>query len=106
MAAHDTVVVAALRSALSALDNAEAVQAPSRPAPTTDYPHIAGSVAGLGASEVERRHLTPARVAELLTGEIADRLAAASEYEQWGRPDRAERLWAEADVLSRYLPQE
>jgi hypothetical protein len=56
MKARDTVAVKALRSALSAIDNAEAAD----PADADDVQLgvIAGGVAGLGAGEVARRQLS------------------------------------------------
>jgi len=50
--AHDTVVVSAVRSALAALDNAQAVLA--APATGPSSPHFAGAAA---AREYERRGL-------------------------------------------------
>jgi uncharacterized protein len=84
--ARDRVAVAALRSALAAIANAEAVP-----------------VDGLGAVEVERRHLTEADLRSIVVAEVRDRLAAATGYEERGRADVAERLRAEAEVLRRHL---
>ncbi len=131
MKARDRVAVAALRSALSAIENAEAVDTPvpadaNQPADATGPPAgtaepaaaepplteratvehagFAGSVAGLRAAEVERRPLTDADVERIVRAEATDRLAAADEYERGGRHDHAERLRGEAAVLRRYLP--
>jgi uncharacterized protein len=103
MRTRDAVAVAALRSALSALDNAEAVDSARAPAPGPGHADLAGTVAGLGAAEVERRSLTEARMEEIVRAEIAERHAAACDYEHAGRPDRAERLRAEAQVLGAFL---
>ena len=60
--ARDADTVSALRSAMSAIGNAEAVEpGPGRPAGTGSA-HFAGTVAGLGAGEAERRRLTEADV--------------------------------------------
>ncbi|MFI9584043.1 GatB/YqeY domain-containing protein [Streptomyces sp. NPDC052236] len=101
--ARERVAITALRSALAAIDNAEAVPA--------DYPidrlpgndHIAGAAAGVGAAEAERRHLTEADLRSIVENEIRERSLAAQEYEQLGRNDLAERLRAEAEVLRPYL---
>ena len=53
---QDRPAVSALRSALAALDNAEAVQPAAGLRPEASE-YIAGGVAGLGAAEVERRVL-------------------------------------------------
>ena len=108
------IAAAAIRSALAAIGNAEAV--PSRPTPgqtagtaaaldaTERTPvgseHIAGAAAGLGAAEAERRHLTEADIAVIVRAEISDRRSAADQYDRLGRTERAERLRREADVLT------
>ena len=98
MKARDGAAVAALRSALAAIDNAEAVEpAPGRSPGAAGHADLAGTVAGLGAAEVERRHLQEAEVEQIVQTEVADRRAAADAYE------RAGRLRAEADVLSSHL---
>ena len=98
--ARDQVARSALRSALSAIDNASAVPAGPAPAPGAGGPHFAGAVAGLGAGEAERRSLSEAEVEGIVRMEVADRRAAARDYDQAGRRDRADRLRREADVLA------
>jgi uncharacterized protein len=92
--ARDSDAVSALRSALSAIGNAEAVdpgdQGPGRP--DASSAHFAGAVAGLGAAEVRRRHLTEAGVAAVVRAEAAEREAAASQYELSGHAGQAEGL--------------
>jgi uncharacterized protein YqeY len=95
MRARDAVAVSALRTALAAIENAEAV----RPGPSP----VAGSVLGLGAGDVPRRDLTAGDVDRIVRAEKAELLAAAGEYERRGQAARAERLRAEAEVLARYL---
>ena len=101
--ARDRVATAALRSALAAIDNAEAVPADHRLDSVTGSEHVAGAAIGLGAAEAERRHLTEADLRSIVENEVQERSVAAEEYEQLGRNDVAERLRAEAEVLSRYL---
>lgn len=100
MRARDLVAASALRSALGAIGNAEAVAAPQTPASRASSVHIAGAVAGLGAGEAERRRLGDGEAREILDAEIAERLAAAADYERAGHGDRAGRLRREADVLT------
>ena len=101
MKARDPIATSALRSALAAIANAEAVP----PEPSTGPPrpagdaHVAGSVAGLGAAEAERRLLTPADVTAIVAAEAAGRRAAAAQYEASGNGDRAARLRHEAAVI-------
>ncbi|HEY6745351.1 MAG TPA: hypothetical protein VI357_06485 [Mycobacteriales bacterium] len=98
MRERDPVATAALRSVLGALGNATAV--PSPPSTATGDQHFAGSAVGLGAAEAARRVLTPEEEAAVVRAEIAERLAAAAEY---GSGPAADRLRAEAAVLSSYL---
>ena len=98
---RDTVRVSALRSALSAIDNAEtpdhvAVQAPSSGT-------IAGGVVGLGAAEVARRELSDGEIRALLRAEIDERLTAADDFTAGGHTERATTFRAEAAVLSDLL---
>lgn len=95
---RDQVTSAAVRSALAAIANAEAVRPDSRPSATTS-PHFAGAAAGLGAAEVPRLLLTEAEVIDVVSAEIAERQRAADQYAAAGHADRAARLRSEAEVL-------
>ena len=108
MKARDAPAVSALRSALAAIDNAQAIDNPEaieavETPPGADTPAFAGTVLGVGAAEAERRRLTTAQVQEILRAEVSDREAAAHAYEGAGQADRAERLRQEARVLDSYL---
>lgn len=107
MRARDAVAVSALRSALAALGNAEAVDVgpPAGPTLATNA-HVAGTTLGVGAAEVERRSLSEDEQRAVLQVEIDERLSAASQFDIAGRPDRAERLRAEATVLAGHLSTE
>ena len=100
---RDEVAVAALRSALAALANAEAVDAAQARLAVAEGPTIAGSLVGVGAAEVDRRELAPADVAAILRAEVAERIEAAADYRRRGHDDRAARLEEEAEVLRSYL---
>jgi uncharacterized protein YqeY len=89
------VAIAALRSALAAIENAEAVPLES--------PTVVGAI-GVGAAEAERRQLSEEDVRAIVDHERRDRLTAAQEYERLGRNEVATRLRAEAAVLETYLP--
>jgi hypothetical protein len=60
---------------------------------------------GVGAAEVERRVLTEAQVEHIVRAEMAEREAAARDYDRAGRPEHAERLRYEAGVLSAHLAE-
>jgi uncharacterized protein len=113
MKARDQQAVAALRSTLAAIDNAEAVDAEELDAEELDdgpalstgegHPPVAGSVLGVGAADVERRVLTPAETADVVRDEVTAREVAADVLERSGRADQAERLRAQAKLLTTYL---
>jgi uncharacterized protein YqeY len=94
---RDAIRVSALRSALSAIDNAETPDVEDLDVPAAGT--IAGSVAGLGAAEVPRRVLTGAAIRTLLRAEIDDRLLAAEQMDAGGHSERATAVRAEAAVL-------
>jgi uncharacterized protein len=108
MKARDAAAVAALRSALAAIDNAEAIE--GRPASASASMStggvIAGAAPGLGAGEAERLDLSERQIVDIVRAEVADRRSAAAGYERAGQPDRAARLTAEADTLAAHLADE
>jgi len=97
--ARDTIAVSALRSALGAIGNAEAVEPGAATPAGSGGPHVAGAVSGLGAAEVARRSLSPAQIEGIVRAEAAEREDAARGYEQAGHADRADRLRREARLL-------
>ena len=96
---RDIAAVSALRSALAAIGNAEALPAAATHGGGGDQ-YVAGSIAGLGAAEASRRVLTDAEITGIVSTEICERRAAAARYEQAGHADRADRLRREADALA------
>jgi uncharacterized protein YqeY len=97
--ARDTIAVSALRSALGAIGNAEAIE-PGAAAPAgSGSPHVAGAVAGLGAAEASRRRLSAAEVEQIVRAEAGERERAARDYERAGHADRADRRRREARLL-------
>ena len=96
---RDTVAVSALRSALAAIDNAGAIPAGPGPAPGEGSPHFAGSASGLGAGEAERRRLSEDDVEQIVRAEVAERQAAARDYDRAGHDGPADRLRDEARIL-------
>ena len=98
---HDAIRVSALRSALSAIDNAETPDTGHLEVPTGGT--VAGSVPGLGAAEVPRGVLTDAQIRTLLRTDVDDRMMAAEQMDAGGRPERATAVRAEAAVLVELL---
>jgi uncharacterized protein YqeY len=99
--ARDATAVAALRSAIGTIDNAEAVDRShaSQPASGT----IATASLGVGVGDVARRELSTQDVVQILRDEVTERTAAAAEYERLGRAGQASRLRAEAAALVPHL---
>jgi hypothetical protein len=98
---RDAARVSALRSALSAIDNAETPDDVEVDAPASDA--IAGGVVGLGAAEVARRELSDTEIRILVRAEVDERLAAAEQVSGGGHSERAATLRAEAAVLTDLL---
>jgi uncharacterized protein len=96
---RDTIAASALRSALAAIDNAGAIPAGPGPAPAHGGPHVAGSAPGLGAGEAERRRLSENDIDQIVRAEVAERQAAARDYDRAGHAGQADRLRGEARIL-------
>jgi len=99
MKARDRAAVAALRSTLAALDNAQAVEADVAP---VEHEHFAGTAGALGAGEAPRAALDEPASRAIVAREVQERRDAADEYERHGRDDEATRLRAEADLLAAF----
>lgn len=105
MRGRDTQVVAALRSALSALANAEAAPATEQPHPGATATHFAGAAPGLGAAEGQRLHVNEDQQRAILADEAADLARHVTQLERVGRQaqsDGARRAW---QVLTRILEE-
>lgn len=92
MRARDRGTAAALRGALSAIDQAEAVAADGHEA----------TIGALG--DVARRELTTADVTRVLRAEIVEHERAAAFHRERGEDDRAGVLMAQARAVARFLP--
>ncbi|MGE5830738.1 MAG: GrpB family protein [Micromonosporaceae bacterium] len=104
--ARDPNAVNALRTALAAIENAEAVDGGLTSAAglaAVDGLAIEQTPVGAGVTEVPRRVLTEAEVAEIVRTEVVEREAAARDYERANQPERAQRLRNEASVLAAHL---
>lgn len=101
--ARDQVAVAALRSAIAAIDNAEAVDVRRAGKRTTSSQHVAGAAAGVGSTDVPRLVLSAKDVDAIIRTQVEERRDAADQYDMLGRPAQSERLRREAAVLAEYL---
>jgi uncharacterized protein len=104
---RDRVATAALRDAIAALDNAEAVD---RGADVTSAAseYVASGVVGLGAAEAERRVLDLESQRAILRADMEARLTAAATYEDHGHgapgPNSGRRLMCCVRCLRLLMP--
>lgn len=99
MKARDKVAVAALRSALARVANAEAVHIDTVPRAGA----VHDAAVGAGAADAPRRDLTEADVREVVEAEVVEHDRAAQHLTEVGRPDEAALVTAQADVLRGFL---
>ncbi len=92
MKARNSHSVAMLRSLLSAIDNAEAVDMPDEPLSFQGH-----------SPDVPRRVLSEAEMVAIVQREAAAHQAALDDYERLGRSQEAERLRAELAVVEALL---
>jgi hypothetical protein len=93
--------MAALRSVIAAIDNAESVEdASSSSSPSSE--HVAGTLQGLGAADAARRSLSEHDLQRIIEAELWERDAQAERLTLLGRIDEASHLRIEADVIARY----
>lgn len=95
---RDRVATQALRSALAAVDNAQAVPTEARAGA------IEQAAVGVGSTEAARRELTPEQLQDILRHEVDERHAAALECAS-AAPETARRLRAEAEVIAPYVSE-
>ncbi|HEX7211627.1 MAG TPA: hypothetical protein VF241_11955 [Propionibacteriaceae bacterium] len=95
---RDRIAVAALREAIAALDNAEAIP-PDGDLKAEAGEYVAGGVVGVGAAEAERRILDADSQRAVVRAEIEARLAAAVTYDEHGQSTRSADLRLGAEVL-------
>ncbi len=102
MKARRPEAVSALRSALAAVDNAEAVEDDGGPVEETSA-HVAGAREGVGSTEARRRALSDDDLRAILRAEVEERVADADRYEAAGQAEAARRRRDEAAVIGAHL---
>lgn len=106
MRARDRDAVSAVRGALAAIDNAEAVPVAARPAggsATSD--DVAGAVLGVGAAEADRLVLGDAAERAVVDAEIAALDEAEQAYAAHGAEARVRSAATGASVLRSVLAE-
>ena len=102
MKARQPDAVSALRTAIAALDNAEAVSVTVEP-PEATSEHVAGAYVGIGRADVPRRVLSLSEVEAVLREQVDEHSAEADRYDAHGHHETAVRLRRMADTLRTYL---
>lgn len=100
--ARDTDALAVLRTAIAAIDNAQAVPAPG-PNPPATSTHVAGARSGAGSTEAARRQLGSSELRDILRGQITEHAREADRYDALGQAEAAERLRRQARTLAAYV---
>ena len=103
--ARDTEALAALRTAVAAIDNAEAIATTDTHRPVTSA-DIAGASSGVGSTEAVRRSLSSGELRGLVRGQITEYAREADRYDALGQPDAAQRLRRRARILAAHLAPE
>jgi uncharacterized protein YqeY len=85
-----------LRVLVAAIDNAEAPPVEADRSVDSHQFHE-------GSAEVERLSLSPAQLRGILLAEISEREDAAAEMHRLARPDHADALRAEVELIRRYV---
>lgn len=99
---RDRTTVSVLRSAVAAIENAEAVPAGDGRAGTASA-DVAGAALGLGATEAERRRLDDATERSVVAAEVQSLVEAEIAYAAAGDSDRARSAAAGAALLRSVL---
>lgn len=95
MRERDRPAVRAIRTALGAIANAEAVPVSA---------HAGDPLGSVGLSrDVPRRELDAGDVREILVAEVRERRSALADYERHGRSEQADELRAELRALASYV---
>jgi uncharacterized protein YqeY len=103
MKARDLLAVNTLRTAIAAIDNAEAIDESVGRGAAQASEHVAGASAGAFSADFPRRSLSSSAVAAVLAQQVEERRRAAAEYESLRQSEEATRLIREAELLSIYL---
>jgi len=103
--ARDAEALAALRTAIAAIDNAEAIATTDRQRPVTSA-DIAGASSGVGSTEAIRRSLSIGQLRAIVCEQITEHAREADRYDALGQPDAADRLRHRARILAAYVAPE
>lgn len=104
MRQRDRAAVSVLRTAVAAIENAEAVPVDEGRTATTSS-EVAGAAVGLGVTESERRRLDDDTERSLVRDEVRSLVEAQAQYVAAGDPARAQDAAAGAALLRAVLEE-
>jgi uncharacterized protein len=102
MKARHRDVVAALRTLIAAIDNAESNGIAPPSTSGSSAAHIAGATTGPGSTEADRRLIGPDELQAILQTEIRELEEQVGSYEKLGKSAEADSLKIQLRVMSRY----
>jgi uncharacterized protein len=103
--ARDAEALAALRTAIAAIDNAEAIATTDTRRPVTSA-DIAGAGSGVGSTEAVRQSLSLGQLRDIVREQITEYAREADRYDALGQPDAAHRLRRRARILADHVAPE
>jgi hypothetical protein len=103
--ARDAEALAALRTAIAAIDNAEAIATADTHRPVTSA-DIAGASSGVGSTEAVRQSLSSGQLRDIVCEQITEYAREADRYDALGQADAAHRLRHRARILAAHLAPE
>lgn len=103
--ARDAEALAALRTAIAAIDNAEAIATTDTRRPVTSA-DIAGASSGVGSTEAVRQSLSRSQLRDIVREQITEYAREADRYDALGQPEAAHRLRHRARILADHVGPE
>jgi hypothetical protein len=103
--ARDAEALAAFRTAIAAIDNAEAIATTDTRRPVTSA-DIAGASSGVGSTEAVRQSLSLSHLRDIVREQITEYAREADRYDALGQPDAAHRLRHRARILADHVAPE
>jgi uncharacterized protein len=94
--------VPAARTAIAAIDNAEAIATTDTQRPVTSL-DIAGASSGVGSTEATRQPLSSGELRDIVREQITEYASEADRYDALGQPDTAQRLRHRARILAAHV---
>jgi hypothetical protein len=102
---RDRQLAGGIRSALAALENAEAVPVDRDGGTTAASEHVAGGAVGVGSGEAPRRQLSDEEERGLVEREVAELRQSAATLAEAGQDERSAELTRIAETVEQLLDE-